>query len=70
MRRLILATVLLLATAQTGQASLECDGYFDAGYFGTTYYLDGYWSETVCGAGGSSGVTGAKMGIKGLRIGL
>ncbi len=55
MKRLMIGTALLLATVQSGQASLECDGYFTAGYFGTTYYQDGYFSETVCAGGGGGG---------------
>ncbi len=70
MKRLILATALLLASVQTGQASLECDGYFGAGYFGTTYYLDGYWPENACG-GGSSPETGKNgLSIDGVTIGM
>lgn len=63
MKRLILATALLLATAQTGQASLECNGYFVAGYFGTTYFQDGYWSETVCAGGGVVGRKPPRIGL-------
>ena len=71
MKRLIVATALLLATAQTGQASLETDCYFDGGYFGSTYYLADYFDET-CSAGeaGGSGKTPGMMGIRGVRIGM
>ena len=68
--RLVAATVLTLIASVSGQASLECDGYFDAGYFSTTYYLDGYWPESACGGSTSTAVVGAKTGVKGPRIGL
>ena len=48
MKRLIVATALLLATAQTGQASLETDCYFGGGYFDATYFDDNYFQETNC----------------------
>ena len=52
--RLIAATLLTMYAATSGQASLECGVYLDAGYFDATYYLDGYWSETACTEGGYS----------------
>ncbi len=64
MRRLIFTAALLLVFTQTGHASLECDGYFDAGYFGTTYYLDGYWSESLCGS--DIGGTRLSIGLEGI----
>ena len=69
--RLIAAALLTLIASVPGQASLECDGYFDAGYFGTTYYLDGYWPENACGAGGSSPpIDKPGVSVDGVSIGM
>ena len=68
MRRLILTAALLMLATQTGHASLECDGYFDAGYFGTTYYQDGYWPENACGAGGTLNKSSVSMGLSRVTI--
>ena len=71
MKRLIVATALLLATAQTGQASLETDCYFGGGYFDATYFDDDYFDET-CSASppGNAADTKPRVTIRGVSIGL
>ncbi len=73
--RLVAATVLTLIATTPGQASLECDGYFDGaaapgGYFGVTYFQDGYFSETVCGVGGGAAVRPPKVSVGIPRLGM
>ena len=61
MKRIIIATALLLATVQTGQASLETDCYFDGGYFGSTYFGADYFDETVCSSSGGYSLGEAQL---------
>ena len=71
--RLIAAALLMLFASTPGRASLECDGYFNAGYFDTTYFLDRYWSETFCGGGGGGGsaiIDKPGVSLDGVSIGM
>ncbi len=71
MRRLILATALLLAAVQTGQASLETNCYFAGGYFGSTYYTADYFDETCSAGGGSSPpIDSPGVSLDGVSIGF
>lgn len=66
MKRLIVATALLLAAAQTGQASLETGCYFAGGYFDATYFVADYFDETCTPP--TIAQTGRKMNQLGLGL--
>ncbi len=48
MKRLIVASLLLVSAAQVGHASLETDCYFAGGYFDPTFFDDNYFKEANC----------------------
>lgn len=70
MRRLAaLAMVVLSMTTFETQASLECDGVWDAGVWDTSVWDDGVWDEDACSSG-NPGKRGKGVSIRGLGVGL